>query len=189
MKEERIYHIKEKDLNKLKETSKKKKELERGNRELKKKLEELKDRYLRLAAEFDNFRKRIEKEKQEIYKYGAQNLFRQLLQFDSIFETVLKQMEKSPSPEIIHQGVELLKKEFTKFLEENGVKRIETIGKKFDPAVHEATGVVETDKYEEGEIVEEEQPGYVFHDIVLKPPVVKIAKRPKSDENSGSSKD
>ncbi len=189
MKGERIYHIKEKDLNKLKEIAKKRRELEQKNKELKEKFEELKDRYLRLAAEFDNFRKRTEKEKQEIYKYGAQNLFRQLLQFDTIFETVLKQMEKTSSPEIIHQGVELLKKEFTKFLEENGVKRIETIGKKFDPTIHEAAGVVETDEYEEGEIVEEEQPGYAFHNIILKPPVVKIAKKPKPDENSESSKD
>ena len=189
MEKEKIYHIKEKDLNKLKETAKKRKELEQKNKNLQEKLEELKDRYLRLAAEFDNFRKRTEREKQEIYKYGAQNLFRQLLQFDSIFETVLKQMEKTPSPEVIHQGIELLKKEFTKFLEENGVKRIETIGKKFDPAIHEAAGVVETDKYEEGEIIEEEQPGYIFHNIILKPPVVKIAKRPKLDENSNSSKD
>jgi len=189
MKGERIYHIKERDLNKLKETSKKKKEIEKENKELKEKLEELKDRYLRLAAEFDNFRKRTEREKQEIYKYGAQNLFRQLLQFDNIFETVLKQMEKNTSPKVIHQGVELLKKEFTKFLEENGVKKIETVGKKFDPNLHEAAGIVETEEYEDGEIVEEEQPGYVFHNIVLKPPVVKVAKKPKSDENSDSSKD
>lgn len=189
MEKEKVFHIKEKDLKNLRENQRKKQELEKENKELKEKLEELKDRYLRLAAEFDNYRKRMEKEKQEIYKYAAQNIFRQLLQFDAIFETVLKQMELKSDVKNIHQGIELLKKEFLRILEENGVKKIETKGKKFNPDIHEAVGVVETDEFEDGVIVEEEQPGYFYHDKILKHPLVKVAKKPKSDENSCTRKD
>jgi len=187
-KKEGIVYIKEKDLMKLKESLKKTKEIKKENEKLKKDIEELKDRYLRVLAEFDNYRKRVEKEKQEIYKYGAENLLRQLLQFDNIFENILKQMETNPSNEAIHKGVELLKKEFTKFLEENGVRKIVTKGKKFDPHIHEAIGVVETNEFEDGEIVKEEQPGYVYHDKILKPSLVKVAKKPKTDESSCTGK-
>jgi len=180
-KEKEIYHVKKEDLEKLREKARNEKILAQKIKELENQLGELKERYLRLAAEFDNYRKRTEKEKQEIFKYGTETLVMQLIPFDDIFETVLKQMEKNTSPEVIHQGVELLKKEFTKLLDSIGVKRIETEGKKFDPKYHEASEMVETSEYEDGEIIEEERPGYMLHDRIIRPAVVKVARSVKGD--------
>lgn len=179
-KEKEIYHIKKKDLEKLREKAINEKILTEKIKKMEEHLAELKDRYLRLAAEFDNYRKRAEREKQDIFKYGTESLVMQLIPFDDIFEAVLKQMEKDTSPEVIHQGVELLKKEFTKLLDSIGVKRIKTEGKKFDPKYHEASGTVETSEYEDGEIVEEERAGYMLHDRIIRPAVVKVAKRVKA---------
>ncbi|MCD6407782.1 nucleotide exchange factor GrpE [bacterium] len=187
-KEKEIYHVKKEDLEKLREKARNEKILAQKIKELENQLGELKDRYLRLAAEFDNYRKRTEKEKQDIFKYGTETLVMQLIPFDDIFETVLKQMEKNTSPEVIHQGVELLKKEFTKLLDSIGVKRIETEGKKFDPKYHEASEMVETSEYEDGEIIEEERPGYMLHDRIIRPAVVKVARSVKGN-SEGKEKD
>jgi molecular chaperone GrpE len=177
MKKERIYFVKESDLKNLREFAKKVKELEKEKKELTEKFEDLKDKYLRLLAEFDNYRKRVEKEKNEILKYGNENIILQLIPFDEIFENVLKQMEKSNSTENIKIGIELLKKEFTKLLETFGVKKISSIGEKFDPKFHEATGFIETDDRENGIIIEEEKSGYIYNDRVIRPALVKIAKK------------
>ena len=186
MKKEKIFFVKENDLKNLREFAKKVKELQNENDLLNEKFEKLKDKYLRLLAEFDNYRKRVEKEKNEILKYGNENIILQLIPFDEIFENVLKQMEKSNSPENIKKGIELLKKEFTKLLESFGVKKIISIGEKFDPRFHEATGFIETEDKENGIIIEEEKGGYIYNDRVIRPALVKVAKkRDNADKGSG----
>jgi molecular chaperone GrpE len=191
--DEPIIHIKEYDLHRLKEESKRVKEMESHIEKLDAQILDIKDRYLRTAAEFDNYKKRTEKEKQEIFRFGTENLVMQLLPFDDIFEGVIKQMEKTPSSETIHKGLEMLKSEFTKLLNCIGVKKIETVGKMFDPKIHEASETVETSKHKEGTIIEEERSGYLLHDKVLRPALVKVAKKPevkmKNDESSVTSKD
>lgn len=188
MNKERIYFVKESDLKNLREFAKRVKELEKEKEELNNKLEELKDKYLRLLAEFDNFRKRVEKEKRDIMKYGNENIILQLIPFDEIFENVLKQIDKSPKLEVIKDGIELLKKEFTKLLEGFGVKRMKAVGEKFNPQFHEAIGFVETDDIEDGIIIEEAKSGYIYNDRVIRPSMVKIAKR-KDVSDKGTSKD
>ncbi|MGC8977319.1 MAG: nucleotide exchange factor GrpE [Candidatus Ratteibacteria bacterium] len=182
-KEQRIYFIKENDLKNLRELARKSKEIEKEKEELNKMINELKDKYIRLLAEFDNYRKRVEKEKKDILKYGNENIILQLIPFDEIFESVLKQMDKITSLDGIKQGVELLKKEFSKLLESLGVKKIESIGKKFDPKFHEGVGYVETDDFEEGTIIEEEKSGYIYNDRVIKPSFVKVARRKIKDND------
>ncbi len=174
----KIISIKEQDLNRLKEHSSRLKELEERIQKTDAQVLQLKDKYLRTAAEFDNYKKRTDREKQDIFRFGIENFVMQLLPFDDIFETVVRQLENSPSPELIHKGMEMLKKELTKLLDAIGVKKIETAGKIFDPAFHEASGTVETDRHEEGNIVEEDRSGYMFHDRVLRPALVKVAKKP-----------
>jgi len=188
MKGEKIYFIKEKDLKNLREMSRKIKEIEKEKENLIKSVEEIKDKYLRLLAEFDNYKKRIEKEKRDLIKYGVETIILQLIPFDEIFEGVLKQIEKTPSIEDIKRGLELLKKEFTKLLENLGVKKINAKGKKFDPQFHEAIGIVETDECEDGIIIEEEKTGYVYNDRVIRPSLVKVAKRKTQSnvENKGT---
>jgi len=185
--------IKMSDLNNLKESAKKKKELEDKMKKMEEELSLLKDKYIRTLADFDNYKKRMEKEKQDIFKYGTENLVLQLLPFDDIFEGVLKQMDNNPAPDTIHKGVEMLKREFTRFLEGIGVKKIDTKGRHFNPELHEAAETVETEEYKEGEVIEEIRSGYSFHDRVIRPALVKVAKKPvcktstDSNENSRSS--
>ncbi|MCS7181431.1 MAG: nucleotide exchange factor GrpE, partial [bacterium] len=145
-------------------------------------IEELKDKYLRILAELDNYRKRVEKEKKDILKYGNENLILQLIPFDEIFENVLNQIDKTTSVDIIKEGLKLLKKEFEKFLENFGVKKIVAKGEKFNPNLHEATGIIETDEFEDGVVIEEEKKGYIYNDRVIRPSMVKVAKR-KSNNN------
>lgn len=187
--DDRIIPVREHDLHKLKERSSKIKEMEKLIEKTDAQMSELKDRYLRTAAEFDNYKKRTDREKQDIFRFGTENLIMQLLPFDDIFESVMKQLEKNPSPELIHKGMEMLKREFTKFLENSGVKKIETKGKRFNPEFHEASATVEADE-EEGTIVDEDRSGYMFHDRVLRPAMVKVAKKPPAEtidnENSGT---
>ncbi|MCM8761983.1 MAG: nucleotide exchange factor GrpE [Candidatus Omnitrophica bacterium] len=186
--------IKIDDLNNLKERAKKAKEMEKQMKKMEEEKSLLKDKYIRTLADFDNYKKRVEKEKQDIFKFGTENLVLQLLPFDDIFESVLKQMDNNPSPETIHKGVEMLKREFTKFLEGIGVKKIDTKGTPFNPEIHEASETVETEEYKEGEVIEEIRSGYSFHNRVIRPALVKVAKKPEcktsidSDENSCSSK-
>jgi molecular chaperone GrpE len=176
MKKEKIYFIKESDLKNLRDFAKKVKELQFEKESLNEKFAHLKDKYLRLLAEFDNYRKRVEREKEEILKYGNENIILQLIPFDEIFENVLKQMEKINSDQNIKKGLELLKKEFTKLLETFGVKKISSVGEKFDPRFHEAIGFIEIEDKEDGIIIEEEKSGYIYNDRVIKPALVKIVK-------------
>ncbi|MFN4226730.1 MAG: nucleotide exchange factor GrpE [Candidatus Ratteibacteria bacterium] len=181
-KSEKIYFIKEDDLKNLREIAKKFKELEKEKEKLDKKIEELNDKYLRTLAEFDNYRKRIEKEKRDLIKYGNENLILQLIPFDEIFENVLKMIDENSSSEVIKKGLELLKKEFEKFLESQGVKKIIAKGEKFDPNLHEAVGIIETEEVDDGIIIEEDKSGYMYKDKVIRPSMVKVAKK-KSKNN------
>ncbi len=169
------------DLNKLKESCRKLKELEKETEKKKAEVLDIKERLLRTAAEFDNYKKRSEREKSDIFKFGTENLVLQLLPFDDIFEAVVKQMENSPSPESVHKGLEMLKKEFTRFLDGIGVKKIETSGKPFNHEFHEAAETVETGDFEEGAVIEEVRSGYSFHDKILRPALVKVAKKPSEE--------
>jgi len=185
MKKEFIY-IKRKDLENLKEKAKEYKQVKEKNTQLENQIQELKDKYLRIAAEFDNYKKRVEREKKEIFQYGMENFILQLLPYDEIFEKVLVQMEKNKSFESIHEGIVMLKKEFTNLLTSLGIKRIETKEKEFDPNFHEVSSVIETSEVPEGKIVEEERPGYLLYDKVLRPAFVKIAKHVEGEKQSSN---
>ncbi|MCM8766450.1 MAG: nucleotide exchange factor GrpE [Candidatus Omnitrophica bacterium] len=186
----KIFFVKEDDLKNLREIAKKFKEIVKEKEKLDKKIEELNDKYLRTLAEFDNYRKRIEKEKMDLIKYGNENLILQLIPFDEIFENVIKMIEQNPSPEVIKKGLELLKKEFEKFLESHGVKRIKAKGEKFNPNLHEAVGVIEMDGIEDGIILEEDKSGYIYKDKVIRPSMVRVAKSKSKDnvEDKSTSK-
>jgi len=145
-------------------------------------LKGLKDKYVRLAAEFDNYRKRTEKEKGDIYRYGVESFLQRLIPFDELFEKAIIQMENTKAIDSIHQGLQMLQKEFSGLLGSLGVKKIDTSGKKFDPVLHEAAGIVESAGYEEGVITEELRAGYLLHDKVLRPAMVKVARTPGKQE-------
>lgn len=136
-------------------------------------IEELTDKVRRQMAEFENFRKRSEKEKTQMYEVGAKGILEKILPVVDNFERGLKGMEESEDP--FAQGMQMIYKQLMASLEEAGVKAIEAVGQEFNPDFHNAVMHVEDDEFGENEIVEEFQKGYMYHDSVLRHSMVKVA--------------
>lgn len=136
-------------------------------------IEELTDKVRRQMAEFENFRKRSEKEKTQMYEVGAKGILEKILPVVDNFERGLKGMEESEDP--FAQGMQMIYKQLMTSLEEAGVKAIEAVGQEFNPNFHNAVMHVEDDEFGENEIVEEFQKGYMYHDSVLRHSMVKVA--------------
>ncbi|MBI2499315.1 nucleotide exchange factor GrpE [Candidatus Woesearchaeota archaeon] len=141
------------------------------------KLEEYKKNLIRLQADFENYIKRANKEKNEIIKLANGNLIRELLIILDDFEMAIQKIEDEKNKE----GLMLLHKNFFKILENQGLKQIESLGKKLNPYLHEVIKSVNSDK-EENEIIEEIQKGYVLHNGVLRPSKVIISKKTPKKE-------
>jgi molecular chaperone GrpE len=137
------------------------------------------DMLLRLQADFDNFRKRSAKERQEFIKYANEALIFELVGMLDNFERSIKAADQKQDFKLLHQGVDMISKQLHKLLEEKGLRRIGSQGEKFDPSRHEAIEAVETDEVEDGCILEEFQPGYMLNDRVIRPAMVKVAKGKK----------
>ncbi len=147
-------------------------------------IEELNNKYLRLYAEFDNYKKRVNKDKEELVKYGNESLIYELLPIIDSLELALKHAQEESQAGIV-QGVEMTLKELQRTLEKFGVSRIEAAGKKFDPSVHHAMTQVEREDIEEKMVAEELRTGYLFRDKVLRPSLVSVSVKPqkKSEES------
>ena len=143
--------------------------------ELKKENASLKDQMLRKAAEFDNFRKRSERERSEVYKRAKKDVLVDLLPVLDNFERAMLSMSESMENDAFTQGVELIYKQFNDLLKRFGVEPIETVGKPFDPHLHEAVMMEPTDEYEANTIIAEFQKGYTLGDQLLRPAQVKVA--------------
>ncbi len=142
------------------------------------------DQYVRTYAELENARKRFSKEKSELAKFANTELISAILPIVDNFDRALESLNESDSKELLTQnpvlaGVELIRKQFHDFLDQQGVKSFDSVGEKFDPHRHEALMEVEMEDKEEGIIVEEIQKGYYLRDRLIRPAVVKIAKKPK----------
>jgi molecular chaperone GrpE len=147
--------------------------------ELRKKAEERDEyynRWLKVHAEYENTRKRLEKEKWEHLKFANEDIISRLFPIVDNFDMALGAMEKAEDKTAVMDGIKLVQKEFHRILEENGVEKIETVGKQFDPHVHEAVLAVETDERPDGEIIEEVRAGYLLNGRLLRPAQVKVAK-------------
>ena len=143
---------------------------------LKKEAEEYKDKWLKVHAEYENTRKRLEKEKHDHIKFANEDIISKLFPIMDNFDMAFAAMEKAEDKEAVMEGIKLVQKEFHRVLEENGVERIETVGKEFDPNLHEAVQAVETEEVPDGEIVEEVRSGYLLNGRILRPAKVKVAK-------------
>lgn len=154
-------------------------------------LQELNNKYLRLYAEFDNYKKRVNKDKEELVRYGNESLLYALLPAIDNLELALKHGACDPRTGVV-QGVEITLKELQRTLEKFGLTRIGALGKKFDPAVHHAMTQVEREDMEEKMVAEELRAGYRYHDKVLRPSLVAVSVKPKKaaeaeDEDSTQS--
>ena len=138
-----------------------------------------KEEYLRLLqrtrADFENYRRRIDRERRDFINRANERLFLELLPVLDNMERAL-QVEGEPSAAAIIEGVELIYRQFLEILKREGVTPIEAQGKPFNPEVHEAVLQVEDAAAEAGTVVEEVQRGYMLHDRVLRPSMVKVAK-------------
>ena len=139
------------------------------------KIEELTDRVRRQMAEFDNFRKRTEKEKTQMFETGAKSIVEKILPVVDNFERGLAAVTEEEKGTPFVEGMEKIYKQMMTVLEEAGVKPIETVGQEFDPNLHNAVMHVEDEGFGENIIAEEFQKGYTYRDSVVRHSMVKVA--------------
>lgn len=144
---------------------------------LKKELEQAKKEYLFLMAEFDNFRKRTLKEKQDLVKYGCQEAMRNLLPVVDDFERAIDSISKADDLDSAKEGINLIYNKFIKYLESNNVKAIDSTGKDFDTDYHEAiTTFPASDEKMKGKVIDTTLKGYMINDKVLRHARVVVGK-------------
>lgn len=139
------------------------------------KIEELSDKLLRQMAEFDNFRKRTEKEKSAMYEIGAKDIIEKLLPVVDNFERGFTTVAEEDKEDAFVTGMEMVYKQLMTMLEGVGVKPIEAVGQEFNPDLHNAVMHVEDESVGENIIVEEFQKGYTYRDSVVRYSMVKVA--------------
>ncbi|MBW7455744.1 nucleotide exchange factor GrpE [Paenibacillus sepulcri] len=143
--------------------------------ELQKQVEEHQQRYLRAQADFDNFRRRTIKEKEELGAYASMKLIGQLLPVVDNFGRAIEAGQGGGDVESFAKGVDMIFRQFQQVLEQEGLKPMEVVGEPFNPEFHQAIMQVESEEHEEGIIVEEVQKGYILKDKVLRPAMVKVS--------------
>ena len=147
-------------------------------------IEELNGRVLRLTADFDNFRKRAQREKDEARQYANQGLLEQLLPVLDNFEMALTAV-KDADPSV-QDGVQMILDQLLGVLKDSGVEPVDALGQPFDPNLHEALSQQETDEAEEGTVLQQVQRGYKLNDRLVRPARVVVAAVPGEVEESGA---
>lgn len=138
-------------------------------------IEELTDKYKRTFAEFDNFRKRTEKEKSAMYEIGAKDIIEKILPVVDNFERGLQTVSEEEKNNPFVEGMDKIYKQLVKTLEDAGVKPIEAVGKEFDPNLHNAVMHIEDENFGENIVAEEFQKGYMYRETVVRHSMVKVA--------------
>jgi molecular chaperone GrpE len=144
--------------------------------EIQRQRDEYYDRLLRKTAEFDNYRKRIERDRQSMAESAAADLVRDLLPLVDDLERALKADARTEAAESYRRGVELIHRQLLEILRKRGVKAIEAVGADFDPHFHEAVSHEAVAGRREGEVIEEFARGYMLGDRLIRPAMVKVAK-------------
>lgn len=177
-KEKEAAENKESASEEVKEEAEKSEEKEPSKKEkkdpLKEKLDELNDRLIRQVAEFDNFRKRTDREKAQMFEQGQGSVLEKLLPIVDNFERGLAAVPEDEKDGAFADGMNKIYKQLIKQLEDLGVTPIEAVGKEFDPNLHNAVMQVESEEYESGIVAQELQKGYKFHDTVLRHSMVGV---------------
>jgi molecular chaperone GrpE len=139
-------------------------------------LQESEDKLLRLAADFDNTKKRLEREREISLKYAEENILKELLPGIDNIERAMDQGKEANNLESLLHGVELTRDGLLATLEKYGVKAIDSIGQPFDPNIHEALAMEATDEMEPNMVLREFQKGYLYKDRLLRPSRVVVSK-------------
>jgi molecular chaperone GrpE len=143
--------------------------------ELQRQRDDFYDRLLRKTAEFDNYRKRTERDRQAVTEAAAANIIQELLPLVDDLERALKVEATSEGAEAYRRGVELIHKQLSEILRKRGVRAIEAVGADFDPHYHQAVSYEPAEGRREGEVIEEFRRGYMLGDRLLRPSMVKVA--------------
>jgi molecular chaperone GrpE len=159
------------------------KEMEAKVEALEKEAAENHDRLLRMAAEFDNYKKRATREMNDFRKFANENFAKALL---PVVDSMDLAIESSSNDKHVNnsmvEGVNMTLKEILKIFEQFGVKRFESIGNTFDPNIHQAVMQEETDKFPENTVSKELQKGFMIHDRLLRPAMVVVSKKPEKQK-------
>jgi len=139
-------------------------------------LQESEDKVLRLAADFENTKKRLEREREVSLKYAEENILKELLPGVDNIERAIDQGRDVSSIQSLLEGVELTRDGLLATLEKYGVKAIESLGQPFDPNIHEAIAMEETDEIDSNMVLREFQKGYLYKDRLLRPAKVVVSK-------------
>nr|WP_234032984.1 nucleotide exchange factor GrpE [Paenibacillus faecalis] len=138
-------------------------------------MSEQQQRTLRVQADFDNFRRRTQKEKEDLAKYASSKLITELLPVFDNFERAIAASEDNQDFESFSKGVSMIFRQLETVLNAEGLTAMNSVGQPFNPEFHQAIMQVESDEYEEGIVVEEVQKGYMLKDRVLRPAMVKVS--------------
>tara|TARA_B100001996_G_scaffold365708_1_gene335817 strand:+ start:137 stop:817 length:681 start_codon:yes stop_codon:yes gene_type:complete len=159
----------------------------------KEEIRSLKEEKIRVLAEMENLRKRFDREKIDSIKYGSVNFARDILSPIDNLERALSAINKEEGhPQSIKnliEGLLMVKKEILNALEKNGITKIDTVNKKFDPNLHQAMMEIEDDNLDEGVVIQEIQTGYMMHDRLLRPAMVGVSKKSKQQSETEIKKD
>lgn len=145
---------------------------------------ELKNQYLRKQADFENFRKRMQREKQDSIKYANSNLLQDLITIIDDFERAIRSSEESRDFDSFHSGIKMIEHQFVNMLERKyGLTRMESEGQEFDPQMHEAINMEESADVDVQTVTEDYQKGYMLNDRVLRHAKVKVAVPAPGEQN------
>ena len=145
----------------------------------------LQDKYLRLAAEFENFKRLTQREQREYYRFANESLLKELLPIVDNLERAIKSSQESLGSDGLIQGVELVLKQFLETLAKFGVCPVNSVGEPFDPSRHQAVAHVESEDASGKIVVEEYQRGYLLHDRILRAAMVAVADVPTRAGHEG----
>ena len=135
------------------------------------------DKWLRLQAEFENTKKRLDRERIEAIRYASTDIIAKILPIVDDFDRAVEAVKATKDIDSLLKGVQIIRAEIDKVLKDDGVERVESLGQPFDPHVHEAMMMVETDDHPDGTVIEELQPGYRLNGRLLRPAKVKVSKK------------
>jgi molecular chaperone GrpE len=172
--------IQDKDKKEIQDKAKEIELLQKSLGEEKKRAEDYLNRLKYLQADFENYRKRMDKEKGEIVNREKARLISKLLVVLDELELAIKNGKGAEEKDILVEGVEMVFNKFQKLLCEEGLCEIEALGKTFNPELHEATLTVQTDEHPNNTVVEEVRKGFMLNGKVVRPSTVKVAKKPIS---------
>jgi len=159
--------------------------LQRRIADLEEENSDLKNQYLRKQADFENYRKRMAREKQDAIKYANTSLLTDLIEIIDNFERAIKSSESSQDYSSFHQGIQMIEKQFVSMLEQKyGLTRFEAEGEVFDPSKHEAIAMTDSEEHSESVVLEDFQKGYLLNDRVLRPAKVRVANPKAAAEES-----